>query len=249
MKTIELGSERGPTVLLLHGAGLGWWCFRQAALLLRDRCHLVLPLVPGHADSGSAFTSIESCAAQLITMIDRRFGGSVAAIAGLSLGGQIAGEILAQRGDICRCALLESAAVIPAPLSRSLLRPGLALSYGLIRREWFSRRQFQALGLPPELFDDYYRDTRRLRREDLLAMLQASLSYSCRPELARVEARTLIVAGGRESRRVLASARLLHETIPDSQLRIIDGYGHGELSIKRAGEYAAILTQFIPARP
>lgn len=52
-------------------------------------------------------------------------------IGGLSLGGQILLEILSQREDICRYALVESALVVPSKLTYSMIKPAFGSCYGL----------------------------------------------------------------------------------------------------------------------
>ena len=94
---------------MLHGGGLSWWNYREVAKLLEKDYHVILPVLDGHADSDAAFTTIEDNAARLISYIDSHFGGQVAVLGGLSLGGQVALEMLSQRLDICRYALIESA--------------------------------------------------------------------------------------------------------------------------------------------
>ena len=104
MRYVEYGNQNPETIILLHGGGLSWWNYREVALLLADKYHVVLPILDGHADSDEPFTSIEDNAARLIAYIDEHHGGSVYALGGLSLGGQIAVEMLTQRSDICRFA-------------------------------------------------------------------------------------------------------------------------------------------------
>ena len=106
MKAIEYGNKNTEVIMLLHGGGLSWWNYRQEAELLKDRYHVVIPILDGHAGSDAPFTSIENNAKELIDYIDENFKGSVAAIGGLSLGAQILAEMLSQRGDICRYAVI-----------------------------------------------------------------------------------------------------------------------------------------------
>ena len=102
MRVQEFGQQNADIILLLHGGGLSWWNYREAAQKLAERYHVVLPVLDGHADSDASFTSIEENAARLISYIDTHLGGQVLAIGGLSLGGQVAAEMLSQRPDICR---------------------------------------------------------------------------------------------------------------------------------------------------
>ena len=106
MTVMEFGKQNQDTILLLHGGGLSWWNYREAAELFEEQYHVVLPVLDGHAGSDAPFTTIEDNAARLISYIDAHFGGQVLLLGGLSLGGQIAVEMLSQRKDICRYALL-----------------------------------------------------------------------------------------------------------------------------------------------
>ncbi|MBP5225164.1 MAG: alpha/beta fold hydrolase, partial [Lachnospiraceae bacterium] len=123
MKFREYGTEQKDTILLLHGGGLSWWNYREAAELLQEDYHVILPVLDGHAGSDRPFTTIEENAAEIIEFIDERLNGSVLLIGGLSLGGQILLEMLSQRADICAYALVESAAVLPSKLTNALVAP------------------------------------------------------------------------------------------------------------------------------
>ena len=179
MVIVEYGKQNQDTILLLHGGGLSWWNYREVAKRLAERYHVVLPVLDGHADSGAPFTSIEDNAARLISYIDAHFGGQVMLLSGLSLGGQIAVEMLSQRKDICRYALLESTLVKPSKLTAAMIGPAFGMSYGLIKQMWFAKLQADFLGIPKELFDDYYRDTCKISKADMIAFLKANSLSVC----------------------------------------------------------------------
>ena len=241
MTVVEFGKQNTQTVILLHGGGLSWWNYRDAAKVLAEYYHVVLPVLDGHADSADPFVTIEENAARIIEYIDTRQGGQVAAIGGLSLGGQILVEMLSQRSDICRCALIESALVKPMKLTHALIGPTFGMCYGLIRKKWFSKLQFAYMGLPEVLFDHYYRDTCKIQKADMIAFLQANSAYRAKPALSQTRSRVKIVAGGREQKGILDSARLLHDAIPNSEMEILEGLRHGDLSIHFPARYAAML--------
>ena len=238
MNTVEFGKENGQVILLLHGGGLSWWNFEQVARLLEREFHVVLPILDGHAGSDRAFTTIEDNAQAVIDEIDRRFGGKVCFMGGVSLGGQILAEVLSRRSNICRNALLESTALLPTRLTRLLVRPMLACSYGLIRRPWFSKLQARSMGIPEELQGDYYRDSCAISKESMTAFLQASSSYRLKGSIKKTAARLVLIVGGREPSVVIRSGRHLHRLIPESGLEIIRGLRHGELSLGRPTQYA-----------
>ena len=131
---IEFGQQNPHVIMLLHGGGLSWWNYREVAGLLAEDYHVILPVLDGHAESDAPFTTIEDNAARLISYIDNRFGGQILAIGGLSLGGQIAAEMLSQRPCFCQYALIESALVKPMKLTSALIAPAFGASYGQIGR-------------------------------------------------------------------------------------------------------------------
>jgi len=241
MQYVEYGAHNSQTIILLHGGGLSWWNYREVAQLLEDKYHVVLPILGGHADSDAPFTSIEDNAARLITYIDEHHGGSIYALGGLSLGGQIAVEMLTQRPDVCRFALLESTLIKPSKLTHVLVGPTFGMSYGLIKQKWFAKMQAAYLGIPQKLFDDYYRDTCKITKEDMIAFLKANSGYSVKAALGNTKAKVHIVFGSKEQPAIRASGKLLNCMIPDSTLEVLPRYRHGELSLNYPERYAQML--------
>ena len=245
MQYVEYGAHNSQTVILLHGGGLSWWNYREVAQLLADKYHVVLPALDGHADSDAPFTSIENNAARIIAHIDEHFGGKVLAVGGLSLGGQIAVEMLTQRPAICSFALLESTLVKPSKLTHALIKPTFGMSYGLIKQKWFAKLQAAYLGIPQTLFDDYYRDTCKVSKEDMIAFLQSNSAYSIKPALRNAQAKVHIVFGSKEQSSIRTSGKLLNRMLPDSTLEVLPEYRHGELSLNHPEQYAQMLLTLI----
>ena len=244
MTVFEFGKQNNESVLLLHGGGLSWWNYHEVAKLLEKDYHVILPVLDGHAGRYEHFTTIENNAARLISYIDTHFGGQVAVLGGLSLGGQVALEMLSQRPDICRYALIESALVKPSKLTAALIDPTFGMSYGLIKQRWFAKIQADYLGIPKELFEDYYRDTCAITKADMIAFLKANSTYEIKTSLAKTNAEVKIVAGAKEQKKVLDSAKLLHSTIPGSALEILPGMSHGDLSINHPECYVQMLKEW-----
>ncbi|MBR2936893.1 MAG: alpha/beta hydrolase [Oscillospiraceae bacterium] len=245
MTVMEYGQQNRDVVMLLHGGGLSWWNYREVAKRLAEQYHVVLPVLDGHADSDAPFTTIEDNAARLISYIDAHFGGQVLVLGGLSLGGQIAVEMLSQRKDICRYALIESALVKPSKLTAAMIGPTFGMSYGLIKQKWFAKLQADYLGIPRELFDDYFRDTCKIGKADMIAFLKANSLYTIKPDLFETTAKTKIVAGAKEQKSIRDSAELLREAIPGSRMEILPGLRHGDLSINHPAHYVRMLTEWI----
>ena len=245
MRFQEYGLNHQDTVLLLHGGGLSWWNYREAAELLRGEYHIILPILDGHAGSDRPFTTIEDNASEIISFIDERLSGSVLLIGGLSLGGQILLEMLSQRKDICSHALVESAAVIPSKLTNALIAPAFGTSYGLIRKRSFAKLQFQSLHIKPELFEDYYRDTCQIKKQDMIAFLKANTSYALKDAFKESSAVVHVYVGERETGGILRSAEAICRMRPSCILHRIPALQHGEFSINHAAQYASAIRHMI----
>ncbi len=248
MKTVEYGNTGNRTIMLLHGGGLSWWNYRAEAEKLKDRYHVVLPVLDGHSGSDRSFTTIESNAEELLAYIDSHCDGRLAAISGLSLGGQILTEMLSRRNDVCGSALIESALVIPMKTTAVLVKPMLDMSYGLIKREWFARLQFKSLKMRSDLYDDYYRDSCRIKKDDMINFLTANASYQLKPELAATKAKTIVAVGSREQPIMCRSAALLQKTIPNSRLEVMADYYHGQFSLNHPDDFVSLLTGLVEDR-
>ena len=245
MQYVEYGAHNSKTVILLHGGGLSWWNYREVTQLLADKYHVVLPILDGHADSDAPFNSIEDTAAKIISHIDEHFGGKILALGGLSLGGQIAVEMLTQRPDICRFALIESVLVKPMKLTHALIKPTFGMSYSLIKQKWFAKLQAAYLGIPKKLFNDYFRDACKISKEDMIAFLESNSAYSIKPALRDTQTKVHIVFGSKEQASICTSGKLLNRMIPDSTLEVLPGYRHGDLSLNHPQAYAQMLLTLI----
>ena len=237
MKVVEVGQENQDVIVLLHGGGLSWWQYQAQMDLLCENYHVVLPILDGHAGSDAYFTSIEDNAKRLLDYIDKTYGGSVFLIAGLSLGGQILLEMLALRKNICQYAIVESAAIIPDKLTAGLVAPLFSMSFPLIKKKWFAKMQFRSLGIRADLFEHYYEDTVKLSKQNLIAFTKASSLYQVKKNLKNSLARVRIIVGEKETKKMHASARYLHDLLPDSRLEIKAGLAHGQYAINQPDLY------------
>lgn len=245
MKFKEYGSKDKDTILLLHGGGLSWWNYREVASLLEQDCHIILPILDGHAGSDHPFTTIEDNALEIITFIDEQCNGSILLMGGLSLGAQILIEILSQRKDICSYAFIESASVLPSKFLNAFITPSLHLSYGLIKNKSFAKLQFKSLHIKHDLFEDYYQDTCQIKKEDMIAFLKANTSYSLKNSFKDAKAKIRVYVGEKETSEMIHSAETIFKMHPSSELHRLPNLRHGEFSMNHATQYAEAIKKII----
>ena len=230
MNIKEFGTQNSQTIIFLHGGGLSWWNYREEALSLSKHYHIVIPLLDGHAGCDADFKSISENADRIISFIYRNCNGNVLLIAGLSLGAQILTDILSKHEKI----------------TSFLLEPSVSSSFFLIKKKWFAKMQFRYLHLKNELFDDYYKDTCLISKENMIRFLKSSTEYKLSENIKNCRCQKIrIIAGSKEALKILKSARLLNKILPNSTLEIKDGLYHGEYSINKPELYSEELLDML----
>lgn len=237
MKYKEYGLKNKDIIILLHGGGLSWWNYIDEMGLLEDEFHIVIPILDGHSDSDTNFISIENNASEIINFINENYNGKVKLIGGLSLGGQVLLEILSRNPNICEYAVIESALVIPMKFTYKMIETIFNLTYGLTKKSWFSKLQFKNLKIKNSLYDLYYEDTCKISKNNLIAFMKSNSSYELKDTLSRTRAKVLILVGSKERSIMKKSAVKIAELIPNSELEILQGYYHGDISINHADDY------------
>jgi pimeloyl-ACP methyl ester carboxylesterase len=241
----EFGDQNMPAIIFLHGGGLSWWSWKTQIEVLQKNYRIITPIIDGHGDAAATtFVTIKKSAQQVVGYIKENCNGKVFALCGLSIGAQIVVEILSQECDIAENAVIESALVYPIKTAVALTVPMYNMSYGLIKKRWYSKLQAKTLNVPDELFESYYEDSIRMTKESLINITKSNGDYSIPPTLCNTKAKTLILVGEKELSIMKKSAALLHNTINGSCLKVIEKSGHGEISLLYPDKYLELLQDF-----
>ena len=240
----EYGKSNKDIIMLLHGGGLSWWNYEEVSEILKSNYHVILPILDGHSGSDRDFTSIESNANEIIEYIDNNYNGNVKLIGGLSLGAQILLDILSKRDNICEYAIIESALVCPMKMTNRLIELLINMSYGLINKKWFSKLQFKSLKIKKELFDKYYIDSSNITKDNMISFLKANSNYHLK-NIKTNKSKSIVIVGSKERSIMIKSAKRIHDELINSELEILSGYYHGDLSINHPNEYAEKVKELI----
>ena len=240
----EYGKSNKDIIMLLHGGGLSWWNYEEVSEILKSNYHVILPILDGHSGSDRDFTSIESNANEIIEYIDNNYNGNVKLIGGLSLGAQILLDILSKRDNICEYAIIESALVCPMKMTNRLIELLINMSYGLINKKWFSKLQFKSLKIKEELFDKYYIDSSNITKDNMISFLKANSNYHLK-NIKTNKSKSIVIVGSKERPIMIKSAKIIHDELINSELEILSGYYHGDLSINHPNEYAEKVKKLI----
>ncbi len=253
MHVDETGPAGAPPLLLLHGGGVSGWMWRPTLAALRAPVRAIVPDLPGHGASASDgdYRSHAETLEALERMLEDR-APSGAAVVGFSLGAQLAVLLTAKRPDLVADAVIVSAQARPLAMAGMTLAL-LAASAPLAKRPRFARLQAKQLCVPLPLMPAYLADSARISRATLVASVGDNLRFTVPDAWGRSSvdepligdagaAHPLVIVGARERRLMRDSARILHEARAGSELRMVDGVGHG-LPLQRPGLLASILEQ------
>ena len=116
MKFHEFGDKNLPPILLIHGGGSSWWNYLRQARILSEDYRVILPTLNGHGEEYPLdYVSTEDSALEILDYVKANCGGKVFAIGGVSLGGQIAMELLSLDSEIAEKAIIDGSLCIPQP--------------------------------------------------------------------------------------------------------------------------------------
>ena len=238
------GDINKPIVLLLHGGGLSDWSLENTTKLFVNDYSVITTIIDGHGeDSYTEFISIEDSADKIISYIKTNLGGSIYAICGLSIGAQIICEILAREKFIVKYAVIESALVYPIKIATLLTVPTYELTYGLIKKRWFSKIQAKSLCVPENLFETYYNDSIKMSKQSLINITKSNGNYSLKSSVSDTTTKVLIIVGGKEISIMKKSAKLINEKLKNSKLLVLPKLKHGEFSLVHYNQYEKVVKE------
>ena len=247
----ELSSTSLPkaTLVFLPGGGLSGWSWRSVAEQLPEYRSLLVDL-PEHGRSSSIgpFT-MRFAADEVKNLIEERAGGK-AHVIGLSLGAQVAVQMLASTPEIVQTAFLSGCSLRPIPgLGNRIL---LMLIFGLYRPfqniPWLVRANARQFGVPKTYEASFADDTRSLSPTMLARVVSASQTFRLPLGIKGVNTPTLIAVGEKELGTVKRSAKDLVENLPNARAYKVVGQTHA-WPISNPGLCASAIRAFLSGAP
>lgn len=229
----EYGRKQSQVVMLLHGTFLSVWNYQAEIEELAKHYHVILPYLDGHAHALTNFVSIHAQAQKLIDFINTNYGGHIALIGGLSLGGQVALEMLSIQSDVCDYAIIEDVQVTRKKImTRS--------PYLLPHNKLLAKAYYQSLPFPQSLFENYYADSIVLKKENIKKIQEAEGHFKMPETLVKTKAKVYIEVGSKEGD-LMKQAHKLHRRIDQSQLLLMYHYRYGDFSMNHPQSYLNLI--------
>ena len=254
MKFHEFGDKNLPSILLIHGGGSSWWNYLRQARILSEEYRIILPTLNGHGEEYQLdYVSTEDSALEILDYIKANCGGKLFAIGGVSLGGQIAMELLSLDSEIAEKAIIDGSLCIPQP---RLAKISIFL-VSLFGKLMFSKSSckfqlslmnkfYPQLAYPDEIKNYYMEDLPRTPIKTLVTIYKTYMGhYKLNSRISKSKAQVLYIYGKKELKCVKESARLFQQLHPDTILYEAKGYNHGYLSAYLPQEWIKLVVPFL----
>ncbi|HEY2495256.1 MAG TPA: alpha/beta hydrolase [Paenibacillus sp.] len=224
----EFGNKNSPIMIFLHGGGVSGWMWDKQVDFFKEKYYVLIPDIPSHGKSGSEeFLSINKVAKDIIGIIQERKNGQEITMVGFSLGAQIALEILSMKEEMIDRAIIVSGLVKPMKYLKSIIKPITRVMMPLTKNKSFVKLQAKVLYVGEEYFDLYFNDSRQMRVDALLQILEENMSYQLSDEFIHSHAKILVLAGDKEKKIMKKSAILIAKSNNNCRGYILPKVGHG----------------------
>ncbi len=251
------GPERAPVVVLLHGATLDHRAWDAQVHGLAGRYRVVVPDLPGHGESvlEGAFR-FDDAVDDVAALLDEVDTGAPMVLAGLSLGGNLAQEVVHRAPGRVAALVVADATCNTAsrhPLAASLTIAGLS-AMALGGRDRFMQHAAAATS-PHDDVRRYVLDVNEDRTSaEVVQILTSMLDRALRPDPDyRVPVPTLLLHGAEDRvGDVVADSRAWAARDPLVEYVVIPGAGHASNQDNPAAftaALAAFLTRVLPDAP
>ena len=77
----------------------------------------------------------------------------------------------------------------------------------------------------------------KITKDNLIAFMKSNSNYEVKSTLSHTKAKTLVLVGSKERPIMKKSATKIVHLIPNSELEVLQGYYHGDISINHADDY------------
>ncbi len=238
----EMGQPSAPAIVFLHGMGVSSWMWQLQMEALSDSHHCLAIDLPGNGESYRCeWRSLSNSADQIAQTIRERIPAGTAHIVGLSLGGYVALEVLANHPDVVNSVIVSGVSTRPLPnqVVMRLLAGAMSRMTG-----WDIVINFYAkmMQIPADVMPLYRRDSKRLTATTINRIYDELLGYHLPQALKTRSQRLLGVAGDQEAAAIKVGLKDLASATQHSIAAIAPNAHHGW-----NGEHPQLFTDMIQA--
>lgn len=236
----QYGDPNRPTIILLHGA-MAVHTFAQQYNLLKEY-HIVLPHLYGAGKSVEILYEPEKLSLEIVELI-RALKKPNVGIIGHSIGAQLAVKLVSGNPELFSFAVFLSANISPNEKTIQMYCKFAPITVRLLRSNWIVKMQGKYWNYSKEQANDMAEYTKKITEENYKAFFTETLNIINLPHFYKVSLPMLAICGGRESKDIKESLRLLAENERCTVATISKG-GH-DFPMCNAEKLNPILIEFI----
>lgn len=221
----ERGNENQPSIVFLHGAGLGGWMWRLQLEGLADTFHCIAPDLPQHGQSEGIY-SFDSTTDAIANLIREKAHDGKAFVVGLSLGGLIALNLMDKYPELIHRVIVSAPPSGPVPGTGFLLF-AIRFMMPLFRSDFVIRQTAKQLNLPDEDYANFRNAQKTMPRNLLETVVHEVHAHRLSASLAQTNIPLLAVVGENEVKVNYRVVNDLVQLMPNIEARISPAVGHG----------------------
>ncbi|MNZ78624.1 2-succinyl-6-hydroxy-2,4-cyclohexadiene-1-carboxylate synthase [compost metagenome] len=222
----ETGNKEAPMIVFLHGGGVSGWMWERQVEYFQNY-HCLVPDIPGHGRRESGTFSMNDAAEALIELVQSKAKGKKVILIGFSLGAQLALSMLSKVPTLADYAVINSALTRPFRYANKFIAPMVKMTSGWMTNRSFAKLQAKQLYIGEDMFEQYFKDSRTMKAEVLIEVLEENMSFSIPDGLEDSKCKVLVTVGAREKKMMRQSAKDIVSQWSGCKGVIISGVGHG----------------------
>ncbi len=220
----SVGPVDTPTIVLLHGGGIGGWMWQKVAEALSTSYHCLVPDLPEQGESLQVAPFSHALAADCVAdLIHTQAHGGKAHVVGLSEGAQIVVEMLSRHPEVMLSGISSSAILRPLPGQWMYTRSVFAWSYRLAMAPyknndgWIRLNMHRSAGIGDEYFEQFKKSFQQTTESGFTNLMYEAMHYRLPAGLDKVNLPVLVIAGQKEYKQMRQSALDLLQVLPQGR--------------------------------
>ncbi|MCZ3365944.1 MULTISPECIES: alpha/beta fold hydrolase [Methanobacterium] len=225
----ETGKNNDETIVFLHNEGIAGWMWDEQLKAFSDY-HCIIPDLPGHGKSAEVKPfSVQSAAGMVIDIIKNNAKNGKAHLVGLSLGAQIAVQILSTAPEVVNHVLISGALVRNSQPTESFLKllDNLIALYLPDKDKTIRIMSYvRSYNIPKNLRSKFKESTYVIEPYSLDKILRETILFKMPDNLEHADMPVLVMTGEKDYRIVNESALNLLNALPNSKGAMALKVGH-----------------------